>query len=99
MPRAELSFGWLALSPSEHRHFYRYGVQVCEPGERVFHGPGDMDHNHPGNCFECQKELCVTGSLFPSKKRGGGEADGVCDPCPRHTQDGSAGRHLIGRFR
>ncbi len=79
MSRAELTNGWLAVPPSQHRHFYRDGVKLCAPGELVSHGDGDRDHNHPGNCYECLKSL----HLFS----------------PRHTEDGAAGRHLIGRFR
>ena len=57
MSRADITNGWLAIPPSKHRHYYRDGVRLCAPGGQFLFGPGDLDHDHPANCYECRARL------------------------------------------
>ena len=87
MSRADITNGWLAIPPSKHRHYYRDGVRLCAPGGQFLFGPGDLDHDHPANCYECRARLLreQVAVVIPSIKRGGREADGVCNPEACHA--------------
>ena len=71
------SEGWALHWTVKRRHYYRNLRALCGLPSFGHRGPYDQDHAHKNNCGYC----CVIierEPLIPSKKRGGGEADGVC---------------------